>query len=871
MNSSWQNPPHFFLQVFQWYCHPKLRHHIEGDLVEDYNRTLKKTGKKKADLKFIIDVLLLFRPGIIRPASGYRKLNRYGMYKNYFKVTLRIFNREKLYSLINVSGMALAFTCCLMIYLFIRDEISYDKFHADSERIYRVASAYMRQGVWEPYSSNSWRTAELIKTNFGEVEQLVRIMRDDNLFVYGDKRIYENRVAWVDANFFEVFTFPLIDGNPAEALKGTNKVVISESTAVKYFGTTRALGKVFEVADNAFQLEVSGIMPDMPPNSHFHFDFLVSGETLKQVARAELFTHVGWDSQYLYIKTTPGADPAKMDSAFPDFIDKNLDYLKSTNFKLFLQPLQSIHLQSNIGTELEANGSLNRVYTFSVIAIFILIIACVNYMNLTTARSLRRAKEVGMRKVLGARRTDLLVQFLTESFITTFLAISIAWILTFTLLPEFNQFAGKEIPQHLLFNQEILNTLFVSLLVIGVVSGFYPSLVLSSFRPLNNMKGIDLGGKSGFLFRKGLVVLQFTISIGLIAATGIVFQQWEFMKNKTLGINKEMLVSIPMQTMERSKLTSFKEELFTNASIRKVGASNMKMPGWISNSTPYKAQDVKSDEEALKTMKIIRVDFDFFPATEVEFASGRNFSPEFPADSSSAIILNESAVAQLEWKDPLGKWMELNGQKYNVVGIVRDFHFESLHRKIPPTIFIPSSDWLHWLYVRIDSQNMPATLQHIQKKYSTFVTNRDFSFSFLNDDIEQQYLTEKKFTQTYTLFTILAIIIACLGTFGLISFSAERKSKEIGIRKVLGASIGSVSFMLLREFILLLFVASAIAIPVTWYFLNGWIEGFVYRTTIGSGPFVLATLLAAIIIFATTGVRAIKAALANPVDSLRDE
>lgn len=865
------SPPGLFHRFFRWYCHPKLVKHIEGDLMELYNERVKERGKAKADIKFIIDVLLLFRRGIVRPAEGYKNLNAYGMYKNYFKVTFRVFNREKLYSLINVSGLALGFTCCLMIYLFIRDELSYDTFHQDNDQIYRVASAYMRQGKWEPYASNSWRTGELIETNFAEVEELVRMRDSEEVFVFGDKQIYEKRVATVDENFFKVFNFPLLKGNPAEALKGPNKVVISESMAAKYFGEQDAMGKVFEVRDSAFQLQVSGVMQDMPPNSHFHFDFLVSGETLRQMADPGIFTNVGWDSQYLYIKTAPGTDPAIMESRFPGFVDQNLGPFTSSNFKLFLQPLLSIHLKSDNGLEIEPNGSMTRVYIFSVIAIFILGIACVNYMNLTTARSLRRAREVGMRKVLGAKRADLVGQFLSESFIMTFLAVAVAFVFTFFLIPEFNRFAGKEIPQDVLFNPHILFALLISLIVIGLVSGTYPAIILSSFRPLNSMKGSGNAGKSGFTFRKGLVVLQFAISIGLIAASAIVFRQWEFLKNKELGINKEMLVSIPLQTMDRSQLETFKNELFTNASIKKAGTSNMKMPGWISNSTSYIAQDVEIDEEARKSMKIIRVDFDFLSAIEAEMIEGRNFSRDFPSDPTSSIILNESAVAQLGWKEPLGKWLELGEQRYNVVGIARDFHFESLYREIPPTIFILSPDWLNWVYVRIDAQNIPATLAHIEATYSRFVTNRDFSYSFMNEDIEQQYVAEEKFTQTFTIFTILAIVIACLGTFGLISFTAERKTKEIGIRKVLGASVGNVTFLLIREFVILFLVASIIAWPLTWYFISNWIERFIYRTSVGLTPFVLATLLAAFIVVATTGFRAMKAALANPVDSLRTE
>jgi putative ABC transport system permease protein len=865
-------PPRAFVRFFRWYCNPRLVNHIEGDLIEVYNKRLQKMPKRKADLKFIMDVLLLLRPRIVRRPGEFQMLNRYGMYKNYFKIAFRVFNRERLYSLINLSGLALGFMCCLMIYLFINDETSYDKFHNNGDRIYRISAAYMRQGVWEPYASNSWRTGELIKTNYGEVEQLVRVMPDDNEMVeYKDKRILEAGFGWVDHNFFDVFNFKLLEGNPREALKGPNKVVISESTARKYFGDEDAIGKVFHVNDGQFDIQVSGVMADMPSNSHFHFDFLVSGETLKEVVPESLFTNVGWDSQYLYVRLAPGTDPARMEATFPDFINKNLDFWKSTTFKMFLQPLLSIHLESNIGNELEANGSTTRIYTFSVVAIFILIIACVNYMNLTTARSMRRSKEVGMRKVLGAKRPDLLSQFLTESFMMTVVAIVLAVILAYVLLAEFNQFAGKEIARNILFSPTIVAGLLASLLVIGLVSGLYPAVVLSSFRPLNSMKGSGGGRKFGFIFRKGLVLLQFVISIGLITASAIVFKQWNFMKTKDLGINKDLVLSVPLQTMDRRQVGVLTEELLVDPSIKMTGLSNMRMPGWIGNSADYRAEDVNADEEVNKSMKVIRVDYDFLSAIEAQIIDGRNFSRDFPVDSVSSIVLNEAAVAQLGWKEPVGKWVEFWGRKFTVVGIVKDFHFESLHRKIPPTIFTFSSRAVNWIYLKIDGQDIPATVAHVEKTYSKFVTDRDFTFSFLDEDVERQYEAEQKFTEVFSVFTGLAIVIACLGTFGLISFTAERKSKEIGIRKVLGASVGSVSFLLIREFIILLLVASAIAWPISWYFLNGWIEEFIYRTSIGITPFILATVLAAFIVIATTGFRAMKAALANPVDSLRDE
>ena len=867
-------PPKILLRFFRWYCNPRLADAIEGDLIEEYRRRLMKMPRRKADLKFMLDLLLLLRPSIIR-RPNINTLNQPAMFKNYFTLTFRVFNKERLYSMINVSGLALGFTCCLIIYLFIADELSYDKFHHHGDRIYRISAAYMRQGQWEPYASNAWKTAELIKNNYTEVEELVRIMPDNNLmFEYNDKKILENRIAWVDENFFRLFNFPLIMGNPTEAVKASNKVVISESTAYKYFGREDPMGKVFKLNDYATELQVSGVMKDMPSNSHFHFDFLASSTTLRNLYSEGLFTNVGWDSQFVYARLAPGTDPVRIEATFPDFINNNLDFWKSTTFKMFLQPLESIHLESNIGREFEANGSLSRIYTFSVVAIFILIIACVNYMNLTTARSLRRAKEVGMRKVLGARRPDLLGQFLTESFVMTALAVAIAVLLTFLLLPDFNEFAGKAIPRNILLSPNIVLGLIASLFIIALISGLYPAMMLSSFKPLNSMKASGGGssGKFGLVFRKGLVLLQFVISIGLIAASAIVFSQWSFMKNKNLGINEDMLVAVPLQTMDRRDVHVFANELRTNPLILKTGFSNWRMPGWIGNSTNYLAQDVNADQEVNKSMKIIRSDYDFLPTIEAQLVAGRYFSREFSVDTISSIILNESAVAQLGWKDdPIGKWMQFRDTKFTIVGVVKDFHYESLHRKIPPIIFTCFPRSFNWVYVKLDKDNIQDGLGHIKKVYAKFVTTRDFTFSFLNEDIDAQYVAEKKFTEVFTLFTLLAIAIACLGTFGLISFSAERKSKEIGIRKVLGASVGSVSFLLIREFLVLLVIGSAIAWPITYYFLNGWIEDFVYRTSIGWMPFVLATLMAALIVVSTTGFRALKAALANPVDSLRDE
>ncbi|MEX0314608.1 MAG: ABC transporter permease [Allomuricauda sp.] len=791
------------------------------------------------------------------------------MFKNHIKIAFRVFKKEKAYSLINISGLALGLACCLMIFLFIKDELSYDKFHKDGDQIYRLAAAYMRQGVWEPYSTNSWPTAERFKTNFEEVEELVRFARMSEMITHGEKRFFETRMAIADANFFKIFSFPLISGNPNEALEGLNKVVISESTAKKYFGNTNAMGKMLSIGDETLQLQVSGIMQDMPSNSHFHFDFLVSGQTLREIMPEALFTNVGWDSQYVYVKVKEGVQSERMEALFPNFIDDHLSPLTSGNFKLFLQPLLDIHLKSDNGTEIESNGNINHIYIFSIVAIFILIIASVNYMNLTIARSLRRAKEIGMRKVLGAHKMSLVRQFLSESFILTVISTLIAFCLTLLVLPKFNQFASKEITASTLFSSELLPIVSIAILIIAILSGAYPSFVLSSYKPVNSLKGGKTKEGFGPILRKGLVVLQFVISIGLIASTSIVFNQVDFLKNKELGINKEQLVAIPLRTMDRAKVDAFQNDLLANTSIVKVGASNMKVPGWISNSTTYRAEGVPIDEDARKSMKIIRINHSFFGTVEAEMSEGRDFSKDFSTDGTSSIILNETAVAQLGWQEPVGKWMEFDGQRFEIVGIVKDFHFESLHRKIAPTIFLPSTTDLNWVYAKVDTHNIPSILEHIKSLYSKFVTDREFSYSFINADVEQQYRAEKKFTEVLTIFTILAIILACLGTFGLVSFSAERKSKEIGIRKVLGASIGNVTLQLTKEFVILLLIASLIAWPLTYFFMNDWIKDFTYRTNIKLEVFAIATILALLITMGSTGFRALKAALVNPVESLR--
>jgi len=864
-------PPKLFKSFFLWYSRPELQESILGDLDEKFDEDVRNYGAFKARIAFAWTVLRFMRVNVIKPFTKTQKLNNYDMFRNYLKISLRVFRKERSFSLINLSGLILGFVCCLLIYLFINDELSFDKFHKEADRIYRISAAYMREGKWEPYASNSWRTAELIKTNFNEVEELVRIRSIEGFVMHGEQRIREERIAYVDKNFFEVFSFPLISGDRQSVLDGTSKTVISESIALKYFGDTDVVGRTLQVSDTLYQLQVSGVMKDMPPNSHFHLDILISPQTQRLSAPPSMYRSVGWDSQRVYARMKEDANISTIEERFPQFIDDNLDYLTSGNFKLFFQPLLDIHLKSDLGLELEPNGKMSNIYIFSFVAAFILFIACINYINLSTARSLRRAKEVGMRKVLGAKRSNLINQFLLESFVMTFLALLIAFGLSLLILPEFNEFANKSIRWSTFFEKELLLGLAIAFLFIGLIAGSYPSFVLSSFKAGQSIKGWKYSDKSSLSMRKALVVVQFTISIALIAATVIVFKQLRFLQQKELGINEKQVIAIPLQTMERAQLESFKTEASNHPAVLGLGSSHMRIPGWINNSTHYIAQDVEVDEEARKSMKIVRVDHDFFDLVEAKMLMGRSFSREFPSDQNASIIINEAAAAQLGWEEPIGKWIGLNESRLNTIGVVKDFHFESLHRKIPPTIFVLTDRFLFWTYARIDGAQMVPALEHLEKVYGDFVTNRDFEYSFVTDDVLLQYKAEEKFTQVFEIFTVLAILIASLGTFGLISFAVEQKSKEIGIRKVLGASVRNLTTLLTREFAIFLGVASFIAFPLTYYLMNEWMKDFIYRTNIGWTPFAIAAVSSILIAFSTTIFKSLRVALANPVDALRDE
>lgn len=868
----YHKPPRGAERLLRWLLPEDLWHTPMGDFEELYNEIAAERGLRWAQWWYRAQVLKLVPDRLF--AKTYWGII---MFKSYLVVAIRNLRKHKSYTLLNISGLAVGMAACVLMLLYVQDERSYDRFHEKADRIYRVGFQGLQGGNWVTGVTNSWAAGELLKTNFSEVEQVVRIQPwRVGVIRYGDQRNQERDVAVVDDTFFEAFTFPLRQGDRASVLAAPNSVVISASAAQRYFGKTDPIGQILDFNDGRFQLTVTGVMDDMPKTSHFHFDFIIAGSTFYDIRLPAFFSNVGWTTQYVYIVLPENYDPATLEAKFPALIDTHFRELYTSSvFRLFLQPLTDIHLTSHTGEELETNGDIAYVYLFSIIALLTLLIACINYMNLATARSSQRAREVGMRKILGAHKKELIKQFLGESVLVTTLALMAALGLAYLFLPALNGFTGKDLSLNLFGNLPLLGLFVGTALLIGVLAGTYPAFFLSAFQPLNVLKGTLGQGNTGLYLRRGLVVTQFGISIVLIIGALMVYNQLDFLKNRNPGYEKEHVVYVPMQTMTRAQYPTLKNELLAHSQIRSVGATSLPMPGILQSSTNYLAEGVDVDPEAPPSMKRVLVDHDFFDMMGMTFAQGRNFSRDFPSDSA-AVILNEAAVRELGWEDPIGKWFEGTSgvpapQRRPVVGVVKDFNFTSLHSPIVPTVFYMDGRWLGFMYMRISGTDVPATLAHIEESYATFVTDRPFTYSFLEDRVHHLYEAEERFLQVSSIFTGLAIGIACLGIFGLVTFMAEVRRKEIGVRKVLGASIGKIVFLLSREFTWLVLAAYVVAVPIAYLAVSGWLQNFAFRTPWSLNTFLLAGSMALLIAWLTISYQALKAALTNPIDTIRYE
>lgn len=796
--------------------------------------------------------------------------------------------KYKFISFINLFGLTVALACCMLIIAYVVNEISYDKFNKDADRIYRVTRSFNIPNGAEVLhlSSVAPPFGPLLKNYFPDIEKITRTLSNGNTALkYGEKLFSENKAYFADENLFDFFSVPVLQGSSKLALADPFSVMLSEKIAKKYFGNEDPMNKMIKV-NGQFIYKVSGIFKEFPSNSHFHPEILLSFNSLKDSAvygAKQLETDFGNNSFFTYLLFPKNYPVEKIEAQFPAFIDRSMrtpdmpqSFKPSAGTKLYLQKMTDIHLRSHLDDELEENGDIKRVYIFSAISLFILLIGCINYMNLSTARSILRAKEIGIRKVAGAERQEIMWQFLSESIIITWIAFIIASALTFVLLPYLNTLSGLQLSTKVLLQWQILLPLLLLPFFVGFISGIYPALFMSSFEPVKVLKGLFRVGSANVSFRQVLVVAQFAISIILIVATAIVFQQLKYLQKASLGYDREQVVNIPYNSALNPQYETFRNELLKNPSIKNLGRSSRIPTGRLLDEMDAKIMAGDSMQPLNVDLKFINVDHDFVPTYGIKMAAGRNFSRDFPTDTMNYVI-NETAVKIIGWKSPqdaLGKDLAYGGIKGKVIGVTKDFHFESMHQKIVPLLMrMPSLTQQPYgnLSIKINSGNVQAAIDKIQTTWYSFLPEAPFTFAFLDEKYDQLYKSEQKQGIIFTIFSFLAIFIACLGLFGLSAFAMTQRVKEIGIRKVLGAGVFTIVTLLTKDFLKLVAIATIIAFPVAWFVMNNWLQDFAYRINISWWIFIMAGVIAACIALFTISFLAIKAAIANPVKSLRAE
>ncbi len=800
------------------------------------------------------------------------------MLKNYIIIAFRNLIRQKGYSLINILGLSIGLAAFILIVLFVRHELSFDRFHEKSDRIYRLCVKGMISGDPLNVAVSAPPTGEAMKREYPEVIAFTRLDEQPQsvLFSYGDKKFYQDGLLYVDSTFFDVFSFDLIRGNPDKALVDPYSLVITERMARKYFNQEDPLGKTMRMNDRS-NYTITGIVADPPSNSHFSFNMLASFTTMLRENNSRHYQSWGSLSLYTYVLLANNTDPSTLESKFPDLYMKymeDLSQMENIRFEPYLQPISSIHLHSNLLAEIEPNSDISYVRTFMAIAIFILLIACINFMNLSTARSVKRSREVGMRKVVGAYRKQIIAQFIGESVIISFISMVIALLLVELFLPTFNQILDKEMQLDIFSDGRIIISVIGLALLVGFLAGSYPAFYLSAFRPIKVLKGTLSNNSRKSKTRNMLVVLQFAISIFLIIATGMVYNQLSYLRKKKLGFDKEDLVIVPLRGERLAQNADYLKSQFKQLSVVKDVANSRFVPGRNMDGSGYVPEGY--DEKNPVIFFTNMVDFGYIETMGMEMAEGRPFQKEFTTDST-AIIVNEALVRRLGWDEPIGKkiisYDDTIPVERHIIGVVKDFHFRSLRSVIEPSVMFITARHASNLNIRLNPGNRAKQLEMLRNKWEQLESVLPFDYYFLDDDFDSQYRADQRLGELFIFFTLIAIFIACLGLFGLASYNAEQRTKEIGIRKVLGSSVQGIMLMLSKQFTRWVIIANIIAWPIAWYFLDRWLAGFAYRIQLGEHwyIFVISAFAALIIALLTVFYQAIRAALGNPVDSLKYE
>jgi putative ABC transport system permease protein len=805
------------------------------------------------------------------------------MFMNYVKITLRNLFRNKLYTFINIFGLAIGLAACLMIFLWVQDELSYDRFHQNSERIYRVERKVDFRDIHGQAPITSGPYGPTLVRDYTEVENFARLDRNEISIKDHKNTFHRQNLIFTDNSIFEVFDFRLEEGDNQTALTQPRSIVLTREQAVKYFGTEDVIGRSLTVDwdEQMTDFQITGILEEVPHNSHVHFDMLASISTYPDENLTPWFNN--FIHTYVLLKEGASADDLEkklsafltkyMAADFTAFLGPEADI--NDVFQLKMNPILNIHLHPAEQFEIEPQGRITSVYIFSMIATLILIIACINFMNLSTARANKRAKEVGIRKTIGAYKHQLWRQFLSESVLLAFIALILAVLLIKVFIPVFNVISNKNLSTGLLFQFENLITFSGLTLVTGLLAGLYPAFYLTAFEPAKVLKGSVLSGRGKSAFRTGMAVLQFVISITLIIGTLIIYNQMEFIQKKSLGFDKENVVLITTESNAvRKNIDFFRNTLIEDARISAVAASSNVPGSSMFSDTVFK----RGDSDEVYNLIFMGTDYDFIDTYKLRLLQGRKFSKEYGTDIEGAVLINEAAAREIGYsaEEAIGKelYRATSAEEYikgTIVGVVENFHFKSLHRIIEPFVLLLDPDRIRIISVRIQPGDVRGTLNFIEQKWMETFPEEEFEYSFLDDSINLLYESEGKMQQIFIVFSSLSIFVACLGLFGLAAFTAQQRTKEIGVRKALGASEISVFVLLSKEFTKWVLVANIIAWPVAYYVMTKWLQNFAYKMNMGLWPFVLAAVMGFVIALITVSYQSIRAAFTNPVDSLRYE
>lgn len=793
------------------------------------------------------------------------------MLKNYLLIAFRNLVRWKAYSFINIAGLAVGIACCALILLYIYDELSYDRFHAKAEQIYRIKEDIDLDGVEEHSVRTPFPVAQSLHSEYPDIVTTRLFHVEIPLLTrYEEKQFREPRVFIVDSTFFSLFDFRVVAGNRATALDAPNNIVLTEEMQKKYFGNQSAVGKTLRLGAVGSEQDyvVTAVVENIPHNSHFHFDFLLAFSSLDGILPRQFRDNQWWwNPCWTYVLLPPSMNAEHLDKQLPAFVQKFFPEDIRKSIALSLQPLTDIHLYSQRELEIQPNSNILYIYIFSIVALFILFIACINFMNLATARSAKRAREVGIRKALGASRAQVILQFFGESIVISLLAVVLGIMLLLEVLPAFNTFTEKNITSAMLLEPLFLVSLTGILLIVGLVAGSYPALYLSGFAPASVLKGTAGGEKQKFFLRKVLVIGQFALSIIMLIGTGVVYRQMEYMGTRALGFDKEQIIVVDINLAIGQRFPAFKAALLQKPDIAGVSGMTEKigMGAQIRRFFP----EGSASNEAL-AMASLGVEVDFVSTMGLKLVQGRAF---LPADSARGVIINEAAARQLGWDDPLGKRIavdqgNLPARQCTVVGVVRDFNYASLHQPIEPIVLFVNP--FTYIVVRT-GDNPSAALASLRSAWSDFSPSEPLSYSFLGSEIDNLYRSEHKLAVIIGVFSIFAVFVACLGLLGLAAFTAEQRRKEIGVRKVMGASVAQIVLLLSSEFTRLVLVALLIAAPVAYLAMSRWLEGFAYRTTVGIDIILVSGIVAILIAWITVSWQSMRAALSNPVRAIKCE